>query len=179
LFAALHAKGFFVNPTMIVIGGVPGTGKSTLANALSKDMNIPVFSKDELEAAVVRKGLGSSKNMHGVGYEILASLATKQIENGNNCIFDFIASRNRVEELWPQLLEYDIKYIECVCTMEDVHKDRIQSRNRNIKGWYELTWEEVLNIKSNYQSLKPERLVLDSICNVDSNIKLAKEYVSQ
>lgn len=168
-----------MNSTMIVIGGIPGTGKSTLANALSAEMGIPVFSKDELEAAVVRKILSSNRETYGVGYEIMAALAVRQMENGNNSIFDFIASRNRVEALWPQLLMYDIKYIECICTEEETHRDRIQSRNRNIKGWYELTWEEVLDIKGNYQPLKVERLVLDSIDSFDINLKLAREYIYQ
>jgi adenylate kinase family enzyme len=39
---------------IIVIGGIPGTGKSTLANGLSMNLNIPVFSKDELEATIAR-----------------------------------------------------------------------------------------------------------------------------
>ncbi len=165
--------------TMIVIGGIPGTGKSTLANALSNDMNVPVFSKDELEAAVVRKDLCSNKDMHGVGYEIMATLAKRQFGNDNSAIFDFIASRNRVEELWPQLLEIEYKYIECVCSNQDIHKERIDSRKRNITGWYDLAWEDILNIQSNYQPLMPERLILDSINNLNANVKMAKEYVSQ
>lgn len=168
-----------MNTSMIVVGGIPGTGKSTLAIALSKSMNIPVFSKDELEAAIARKGICSSKDMHGVGYEIMASLAKSQIANGNGAIFDFIASRSRVNDLWPQLLKTDIKYIECICSDENVHRERISSRNRNIEGWYELTWEDVLNIKSTYQSLRSQRLTIDSINNLTDNIERAQEYVLQ
>ena len=168
-----------MNTVMIVIGGIPGVGKSTLANALSKGLGIPVFSKDELEAAVARKGICSSKDMHGVGYEIMATLAKSQIANGNSAIFDFIASKSRVNDLWPQLLNTDIKYIECICSNEDVHKERIQSRKRNIEGWYELTWEDVLSIKRNYQPLMSERLTIDSVNNLSTNIERAIEYVAQ
>jgi predicted kinase len=168
-----------VNMAIIVIGGIPGTGKSTLANGLSMNLNIPVFSKDELEAAIARKGICSNKEMHGVGYELMATLAKNQITNGNSAIFDFIASRARVNDLWPQLLKTDIKYIECVCSDEDVHKERIQSRKRNIESWYELAWEDVLSIKGNYQSLMSECLIVDSINNLSANIERAKEYVLQ
>jgi adenylate kinase family enzyme len=164
---------------MIVIGGVPGTGKSTLAKALSKELNIPAFSKDELEAAVSRKGLCNNKEMRGVGFEIMAVLAKNQIENNNSAIFDFIASKSRVIEQWPELLESEIKYIECICSDEETHKKRIQSRNRNIDGWYELVWEDVLPIKRGFQPLMTKRLILDSVNNLGENIQMAIEYVSQ
>lgn len=168
-----------MNPTMIIIGGVPGTGKTTLAKALSKELNIPAFSKDELEAAISRKGLCDSKNMRGVGYEIMSVLSANQIENGNSAIFDFIASKGRVTYLWPRLLESEMKYIECVCSNEGIHKERIESRNRNIEGWYELVWEDVIAIKRDFQPLVSEGLTLDAMNDLSVNIKLAIEYVSQ
>ena len=164
---------------MIIIGGVPGSGKSTLAKALSKELNIPAFSKDQLEAAVSRKGLCNNKKTKGVGFEIMGVLAKNQIETNNSAIFDFIASKSRVMEQWPELLENEIKYIECICSNEEIHRERIQSRNRNIEGWYELEWEDVLTIRKYFQPLMTDRLVLDSVDNLNENIAKAVEYVSQ
>lgn len=168
-----------MNPTMIVIGGVPGAGKSTLAKELSKELNIPAFSKDELEAAVSRRGLCNNKETKGVGFEIMAVLAKNQIENNNSAIFDFIASKSRIMEQWPELLESEIKYIECICSNEDIHRERIQSRNRNIEGWYELVWEDVLTIRKYFQPLMDDRLILDSVNDLNENVAKAIEYVSQ
>lgn len=167
-----------MNPTIIIIGGIPGTGKSTLAKALSKELNIPAFSKDELEAAISKKGLCDSKSTNGIGYEIMSVLSENEIENGNSAIFEFIASRDRVTELWPRLLEIDYKYIECICSNEDIHRERINSRKRNLEGWYELEWEDVLKIRNSFQPLVLDRLILDSMNSLNVNIKLAVEYVS-
>ena len=168
-----------MNPTLIIIGGIPGTGKSTLAKALSRELKVPVFSKDELEASIVRAGLSEAKDMRGVGYEIMATLARNQIETGNSAIFDFIASSNRVINLWPDLLFESYIYIECICSDEKIHKDRIEERIRPIEGWYELCWDDVVNIKRVYRVLRTDRLVLDSINDFSDNIKLAVEYVSK
>lgn len=168
-----------MNSTIIIIGGIPGAGKSTLAKALSKELNIPAFAKDELEAAVARRGLCNNKETQGVGFEIMAVIAKNQIENNNSAIFDFIASKSRITERWPELLESEIKYIECICSNEEIHKERIQSRNRNIEGWYELVWEDVLTIKQYFQPLMANRLIVDSVNNINDNIAMAIEYVSQ
>ena len=109
----------------------------------------------------------------------MAVLAKNQIENNNSAIFDFIASKSRVIEQWPELLESEIKYIECICSSEEIHRERIQTRNRNIEGWYELVWEDVLTISKYFQPLITDRLVLDSVDNLNENIAKAIEYVSQ
>ena len=168
-----------MNPTIIVIGGISGAGKSTLAKELSKLLNIPSFSKDELEAAVSRKGLCNNKDTKNVGYELLSVLAQNQIDNNGSVIIDFIASKQRVMALWPKLLTNDIKYIECICSNVDIHKQRIESRNRGITGWYELTWSDVLKTKKVFQPLQENRLVLDSTNSLNDNIDKAIKYVSQ
>lgn len=163
---------------LIVIGGLPCSGKTTLAKAVSKRLSIPIISKDEIEAAIARKGLAGNKDMRGVGYEVMATLAKSYVDSGSSVIFDFIASKNRVLECWPQLLDGGIKYIECVCSDEEVHKERVQSRSRGIDGWYELTWAEVLKVKANYEPLFSESVVLDSVNELAENVELAVEYIN-
>ena len=39
---------------LIVFSGLPGTGKSALAEAVGRELGIPVFAKDWLEATLLR-----------------------------------------------------------------------------------------------------------------------------
>jgi predicted kinase len=59
---------------LIVFSGLPGTGKSSLAEAVAKDLGIPVFAKDWLEATLLRSGLVPTvedKPLGFAGYELL------------------------------------------------------------------------------------------------------------
>jgi adenylate kinase family enzyme len=45
---------------LIIFSGLPGTGKSTLAEAIDKDLGFPAFAKDWLEATLIRSELIAS-----------------------------------------------------------------------------------------------------------------------
>ncbi len=67
---------------LILFTGLPGTGKSTLAEALSQMINVPVFSKDLIEAALRRGNittvLNGSQSVSYAVYEILFMLVEQQ-----------------------------------------------------------------------------------------------------
>jgi predicted kinase len=47
---------------LVVLSGLPGSGKNTLAEGLSRILSLPVFSVDPIEAAMWRGGLGSNRH---------------------------------------------------------------------------------------------------------------------
>ena len=50
--------------TVVVVSGLPGTGKTTLAKRLSVDLRIPAFVKDEFKEAILD---------HMAGYDLATS----------------------------------------------------------------------------------------------------------
>jgi predicted kinase len=73
---------------LIIFSGLPGTGKSTLAEAVGKALEIPVFAKDWLEAALLRSGLrptSADKSLGYAGYELLTVLAKAPAHAGTIC----------------------------------------------------------------------------------------------
>lgn len=166
-----------MDSNIIIIGGIPCTGKTTVANALSKKINASVFTKDILEAAIVRSGIVSTKELQGVGYELLAVLAQNEIDFGRSVILDCISSSRSIKHYWGGIVTEKTRYIECVCSNKELHKTRIESRVRGIPGWYEITWKDILKIQKTYQPSSENRLILDAIDDLDSNIERAFEHV--
>ena len=164
-------------PLLIIIGGMPGAGKTTLSEALSKKMNIAVFNKDELEAALVRRNITQVSNVNGIGYELLATLAEKQLKLGHSVILDSVASSVRADKFWKSLLTHKYLYIECICSKEELHKERIEARKQNIPGWYEMTWSDVEKVKLEYLPFSDDRVVIDSIHALDHNLDLVVERI--
>ena len=167
---------------LIVFSGLPGTGKSTLADIVGKWLHIPVFAKDWLEATLLRNGLQPTVNEKSLGYvvyELLTVLAERQLILEQSVILDSVASTHAIRNTWKELAtryRADMRVIECVCSNEFMHRARLRTRERNIPGWYELEWSDVEKVKQYYQAWDEDRLVLDMANPIDENLSRVKSY---
>jgi predicted kinase len=167
---------------LIVFSGLPGTGKSTLAEAIGKDLQIPVFAKDWLEAVLLRSGLkptDEDKSLGFAGYELLTVLAQRQFMLRQSVILDSVAASQTIRSTWSELAQQygaDYRVIECICSDESLHRSQLKQRQRNIPGWHELEWSEVERVNGYYSPWVGQPLVLDMINSFNENFLKAKTY---
>jgi hypothetical protein len=152
---------------MIVFSGLHGTGKSTLAEALGRYLHIPVFAKDWLEAALLRCKLAPSspdKPLGLTGYQLLTTLAERQLMLGQSVILDSVASTQTIRDAWKRVCKQyqaDWRVKECICLDVTFHRKKLSKRERKIPGWHELHWLEVIKVKAYFVPWEGERLILD------------------
>ena len=167
---------------LIVFSGLPGAGKSTLAETIGRELGISVFAKDWLEAVLLQHGLQSSpngKSLGYVGYELLSTLAERQLMMGQSVILDSVASIQTIRDAWKRLAQKygaDWLVIECVCSDETIHRSRLNARKRNIPGWHELEWSEVERVKGYYVPWQEDRLILDMVQPFKENLLEVHTY---
>lgn len=168
----------------IVLAGLPGTGKSEIAEAVGRELSIPVFAKDWLEATVLQSGFINPTNggaaSISVGYELLTTLAARQLELGQSLILDSVASTESIRSKWRSLAgSYRVawKVIECLCSDETVHRSRLARRKRGIPGWRELDWSDIQKVASYYAPWSEPRLILEAVNPLDVNLALALAYL--
>ncbi len=167
---------------LIVFSGLPGTGKSALAEAVGRELGTPVFAKDWLEATLLRSKVvpaETEKQLGSVGYELLTVLAECQLGLDQSVILDSVASTESIRNTWRDLgkkYNADWRVIECVCSDIALHRERLEKRQRHIPGWHELKWSEVEFVRSYYAPWDEERLILDSIRSVEKNTLAALKY---
>ena len=83
----------------MVFAGLPGSGKSRWAETVGQRLTIPVFAKDWLESVLMQCGVthafdrfGKQQPLGYLGYELLTSLAMRQLQLGQSVILDSVAS---------------------------------------------------------------------------------------
>ncbi|RMF01954.1 MAG: ATP-binding protein [Chloroflexi bacterium] len=169
---------------LIIFTGLPGTGKSSLADAVGRELGVPVFARDWLVATLRTAGFGLHQNSARIlgfaGYELLTTLAWRQLSLGQSAILDCVLGMTSTRERWRKLtVEYSAgwRVIECICSNEEIHRARLQNRRRDKPGWANVTWETVERLSADYAPWEQDRLVIDSVLSVDDNVRTVLNHL--
>ena len=161
---------------LIVLTGLPGAGKSAIAEPLGAELAIPVFAKDWIEAPILKTELVPPEVLGAIGYDLLTALARRQLMLGQSVILDSVASTASIRSVWRSLAqEFDAAWlvIECICSDARLHRERMSGRARNIPDWPELAWADVERVSSYFERWREDRLILDSMEPVARNLEKA------
>ena len=78
-----------LSPSLIVLSGLPASGKSVLAESLSRALSLTIVSIDPIEAAMWRAGL--AKTQTGIAaYEVAQALAEEHLRLRHSVIVDAV-----------------------------------------------------------------------------------------
>ncbi|TDD49366.1 ATP-binding protein [Kribbella antibiotica] len=160
---------------VVVFTGLPGTGKSTLAEEVGRRLGVPVFAGDWLLGALKPHGVldGLSRpEFLAMYYGLLETLVRRQLMLGQSAIVDCLVD-DATADAWERLAaEYGgrLRVIECVCGDVDVHRQRLEGRRRGIPGWHEVGWDHVERMRAEYPGLRRECLRADAMQPSEVNV---------
>jgi predicted kinase len=165
---------------IIVVSGLPGSGKSTVAEGIAERLALPIFSVDPIESSIIKSGIMRSFETGLAAYLVAETLASEQLNLGLSVIIDAVNSVKEARDMWRDLADRHgacLIIVECVLDW-DIHKQRIESRVRNMQGIPEVTWADVEKRRNEYLKWEEKRLVLDTSDSPANNLEKALEYIS-
>jgi predicted kinase len=167
---------------LIVFSGVPGTGKSTLADATGRQLRIPVFAADWLLGSLTPFGGYHLDRLLDIGTEMLTTLAFRQLRLGQSAILDHPAEDPAARSRWQTLARAagaEFRVVVCTCSDQQVHQARLGGRERGIPGWHDGgNWANVERRLAQFPAWTGDVLTIDAVRPLAENLATVLEYTA-
>ena len=167
------------------MAGLPGTGKSTIAEELRERLGHPLVSVDQIESAVLSAGIDSDQPTGLAAYLVAETLAGNVLESGGSVIVDAVNAVSPAREQWVALADRygnALTFIEVVCSDPVIHRERLEARKRDLPHVSEPSWHAVEQSLDEYDewtgpSAAADRITLDSIEPVTTSVDKALVFI--
>ncbi|HEX3348735.1 MAG TPA: AAA family ATPase [Acetobacteraceae bacterium] len=148
--------------TLIVFGGLPGTGKTTLARAVAAEWAAVYIRIDTLEQALRGSGVLAG-GVGPAGYVLGYAIARDNLLLGRNVVADSVNPLEITRHAWREVATAagaECVEIEVICSDAGEHRRRVETRDADISGHRLPTWQDV--IEREYEPWTRTRLLVDT-----------------
>lgn len=149
---------------LVIFGGLPGTGKSTIAQSLAGRINAFYLRVDSIEQAIRSSDVMSPDTEIGpAGYMAIYGVAADNLRLGHSVIADSVNPIEITRAAYREVAKQEgvgFLEVEVVCSDEAVHRRRVETRRSTVKGLTLPSWEQVTERR--YETWECPHLCLDT-----------------
>jgi predicted kinase len=147
---------------LIILGGLPGTGKTTIARELARQLGAVHMHIDSIEEAILDSGVLSSP-INDAGYRVGNAIAEDNLVIGRTVIADSVNPIPLSRDAWVEVAKrarVSAVEIEVICSDTKEHRRRVETRISDIAGSRSITWQDV--VSRDYRPWSREHIVIDT-----------------
>lgn len=147
---------------LIVFGGLPGTGKTTLARPIAREKGATYLRLDTIEQALRSSGMLAG-GVGPSGYVVAYAFAEANLHQGQTVVADCVNPLAVTREAWRGVAAATgspIVEVEVVCSDPTEHRRRVETRATDVPGLIRPSWASVQ--RHDYEPWAGPRLVLDT-----------------
>jgi predicted kinase len=140
---------------LVVVSGLPGTGKTAVARAVARRLGAAHLSVDPVEDALLGAGLLAGLSTGIAAYEAVRAAAEDSLSVGVPVVVDAVNDSELARRTWRTAAERTgVPLHLVVLTMSDAveHRRRLSERRRGLLHVPEPSWDDVLARAAAFES---------------------------
>lgn len=165
--------------TLVIFSGLPGAGKSTLADKLARKLRWPLLRIDDV--------IGDVPADAGIAFwdskvDILLDLVNTQLELGLDVVVDSVFMNMDRHHAQGLARKYGVHFLPIYVFVSDdkIWEERVTARYREMNNKDVATWERVLHQREHFREWESgTALFIDSVNSVDENFAKVLYFVTK
>jgi len=161
---------------LVAFGGLPGSGKTTLAKRLAQKLAAVYLRIDTIEQAI-RSSDVLRDDVGPAGYITAYKLAEENLSIGRIVVADSVNALRITRNSWMEIAQnahVALVEVEVVCSNLVEHQRRVENRPSDLEGMPPLTWQAVT--ERPFEPWSTPHIVVDT---AGKSISEAEEELSQ
>ena len=134
-------------PCLLLLGGLPATGKSTIAAELLASTGRFAYVRiDTIEQALRDSGEMGPGGVQAAGYVVGHAVAADLLRSGHDVLVECVNPLALTRDAWRNVAETQrarLLEVELHCSDPDVHRARAENRTVDVAGLRLPSWEEI------------------------------------
>ena len=146
---------------LIIFGGLPGSGKTTIARALTQRLSATYVRVDTIEQAI--RASGVANDVGPAGYVVAYGVAGDNLALGRTVIADSVNALEITRDAWLAVARtagVRAVEVEVVCSDKTEHRRRVETRATDVEGLVKPTWQET--VERAYSDWLGDPVVIDT-----------------
>jgi predicted kinase len=165
--------------TLVIFSGLPGTGKSTLAMRLARELKVPLLSIDDVTGEIPENAGFSFWDSR---ISILLDLIETQLEVGLDVVVDSVFMNTDRQHAQDLAHRYNARFrpVYVYVSDEKIWQERVTARFNSLSNPDVAAWERIQHQRLHFREWDPgTALFVDSIQPVDRNHQTVLNFVTK
>jgi len=151
---------------LVVLSGLPGTGKTRTASYLAQRLRIVHLSIDAVEESLMESGLPPGWTVGVAAYEAVRTMAELNLSLGHDVVVDAVNDSEDARQTWRRAARSapsSLTFVNLHCSDVVEHRRRLANRDRGFVHVGEPTWTTVQKRQHDFEPWHDVHLTIDTV----------------